>query len=416
MFKLKNISYNNICIKNISSIIDYIFFIVFFLFLYTGYVSTTMRTIKWSKDFHCHIQHLLWIIVGLRIILKILNGKLNFKTIFFILSVLVAGIFCYNVNSGYDIVLDVIVLSIGCIDVDYKCLIKIYLITCILVTIHVIVQSKTGVVTDLVYYRDGHIRDSFGFIYPTDFAAHIFFILCAWVTIRQKKCSNIELLSFVFIAILLQIFCQARCSVFSIILVACLVIIARKNHIIISLTNNKYTTHTKQILLSLVPILFSVIMIILGKTKTNNSFIIFLDKLLSTRVRLTRTAFQNYGIKPWGQYIYMQGNGGSTIVPDNYFFIDCSYVNILLRYGIAIFMFTILSIIILIIKNSNNYFIIGIIIIICLHSVIEHHLFEYYYNIFIILPLANFNNSEMKQKNLKYRVKDSCFPLKYIIS
>ena len=90
----------------------------------------------------------------------------------------------------------------------------------------------------------------------------------------------------------------------------------------------------------------------------------------------------------------MIGNGGTTEQPQNYNFLDCSYVNMWLRFGGLVFIVVLLIISYLMLKNWNNILLIGIIVLICLHSIIEHHLFEFYYNIMILLPLAHFKITE----------------------
>ena len=49
----------------------------------------------------------------------------------------------------------------------------------------------------------------------------------------------------------------------------------------------------------------------------------------------------------------MRGNGGSTEVVADYFFIDSSYVNILMRLGLVVFILVMLIISIIMIKNLN---------------------------------------------------------------
>ena len=390
--------YNTICYKNnflkiILKFMNVFYYIVFAVFLYVGFISTTMRVVVWPDNMQYNMQHALWWIVGIKFFFNLLNGDIDFFKIFFITCVLIAGIVCYKTTSGYEIVLDVAVLVVGAINVDFKKILKLYFVICILITIQIMIQSKTGVVDDLIYYRNGHIRDSFGFIYPTDFAAHIFYIICDWLLIRREKCENPEIIIMLILALFLQTLCEARCSVLCIVLLASFVYFIKLKKTISYKKIHYNDNNKKNYIFVLVPLFFSCVIIFLGKSKTQNSIVQILNKILSGRINLTREAFENYTVKLWGQYVYMNGNGGSIIEKNNYFYIDSSYVNILLRFGLFVFLMVMIGISIIIIKNSNNFFIIGIILIICLHSLIEHHLFEYYYNFFIILPLACFDTT-----------------------
>lgn len=103
-------------------------------------------------------------------------------------------------------------------------------------------------------------------------------------------------------------------------------------------------------------------------------------------------------MKLWGQYIEMHGDGGTTDPVPDYFFIDCSYLNILMRFGFAVFVIVMLLLSIMIIKSFNKPYLMVMIVVICIHSVIEQHLFELHYNIFLMLAFENFNVQDNRKK------------------
>ena len=111
-----------------------------------------------------------------------------------------------------------------------------------------------------------------------------------------------------------------------------------------------------------------------------------------------KKTFDLYDIKLWGQYIELRSSGGTTDPVPDYFFIDCSYLNILMRFGLAVFVITIFLLCIMIIKSLKNPFLLAIIVIVCIHSMIEQHLFELHYNIFFMLAFANFNIQDNRKK------------------
>lgn len=75
----------------------------------------------------------------------------------------------------------------------------------------------------------------------------------------------------------------------------------------------------------------------------------------------------------------------------DYFFIDSSYVNILMRLGLVVFILVMLIISIIMIKNLNHPYMLMAMAIVCIHSVMEHYMFEAYYDVFLMLPLAKFD-------------------------
>ena len=58
--------------------------------------------------------------VGIKFFLNLINGDIGLKRTIFIIIALISGIMCFNLTKGYDIVLDVMVLIIGAINIDYK--------------------------------------------------------------------------------------------------------------------------------------------------------------------------------------------------------------------------------------------------------------------------------------------------------
>ena len=126
-----------------------------------------------------------------------------------------------------------------------------------------------------------------------------------------------------------------------------------------------------------------------------------LNTLFSTRLSLGKEVFDRYDIQIWGQDIPMRGNGGSTEVVADYFFIDSSYVNILMRLGLVAFILVMLIISIIMIKNLNLPYMLMAMAIVCIHSVMEHHMFEAYYDVFLMLPFANFDVKDIGKRQRK---------------
>ena len=62
-----------------------------------------------------------------------------------------------------------------------------------------------------------------------------------------------------------------------------------------------------------------------------------LDSTLEARLAFGKQGFEDFGVKLFGQKIDMIGNGGTTKYQGEYFFLDCSYVNILLTWGLILF-------------------------------------------------------------------------------
>lgn len=80
------------------------------------------------------------------------------------------------VFSGYKEVLFFAVVLLGAKNIPFVKVLKVYLLVSVAVLLSAFIASRLDIIEDLVYIRElvGE-RNSFGSVYPTDFAAHIFF-------------------------------------------------------------------------------------------------------------------------------------------------------------------------------------------------------------------------------------------------
>lgn len=392
-----------------EKLFDYIYLILFSLYLLQSSFWNTMIVIPWPSEFHNYLHMTL----GFFIFFKFANSKnINLKHTIFMLVLLIGFVTAWK-NTGYDALFDLVLLIMGAYGINYRKILKIYLSINIPVTICTVIASQLGLITNLIYTQDGRIRESFGFVFPTDFAARIFFIIAVWVILRQARCSLIELGVMITLVIFLYLKSDTRCSEISILLIVAGIIYLKIRNFIAKKQGNQYhpSKYTK-VMCFLSPFIFAPIMILLSRFyNPDYKVMVYLNQILSQRLKLGKRTFDDYDVKLFGQYIEMKGNGGSTEKNYDYTFIDCSYTNILMRFGLVVFIIVLLIIEVVMLKNIKNIYIIGLIVLVCMHSVIEHHLFEYYYNIFILLPFASFQKE--KNTNTLSKIKD--FISKFIL-
>ena len=84
------------------------------------------------------------------------------------------------VFSGYKDVFFFAVFLLGAKNIAFVKILKVYLLVNVAVLVSAFIASRLDIIENLVYVRNlvGE-RNSFGVAYPTDFAAHIFFLLSA---------------------------------------------------------------------------------------------------------------------------------------------------------------------------------------------------------------------------------------------
>lgn len=377
-----------------------IFFLgIFAVWLVLTYSWTTMAHIPWPPFFYFCVQ----IAIGLAVLFRYMVMRpSDIKKILFILLVIGSFIIARR-YSGVDALLETGFLIAGANDIDYRKILKVYLIVEIPMTICTMIAGYTGVITNLVYHRGEQVRMSFGFIYPTDFAAGIVFMVTAWVVLRQARCTWIEIGMMIISVILFEKYCDVRNSEVVMVLLILGVVYLKIRNKFAEKKGKRYTLSLLLKFLCLVaPYGLAGFMILVSRFyQPDVEWMAKLNTLFSTRLSLGKETFDRYDIQIWGQDIPMRGNGGTAEVVTDYFFIDSSYVNILMRLGLVVFILVMLIISIIMIRNLNHPYMLLAMVIICVHSVMEHHMFEVYYDVFLMLPLAKFDVGE--NRGLKRR-------------
>lgn len=369
---------------------EYIYLIILALFLLYYSADTIMYPVDWYKyklDYN-YIHTFLFVYVFFkyvfieRPVFRNKEGILAFLLLFsFIIS--------YQ-HTGYAELFDTVLLILGAKNVRSMIILKTYLMIKIPFIISTVICSQRGLIENLIYNQHGRIRKAFGFIYPTDFAAQVFFVIVAWSLVRQAKTTFYELIGMVLVAVFLKYNCDTRCSTISILLVVGSVAFWKiAKRVSLDCVIRSLIIQVVSSICIVASYLFSATMIFLCRFyNSDNSFLKVLNDITSQRLKLGKKTFDNYNVKLFGQYIEMQGNGGTTEKPINYTFIDSSYINILMRYGLLVFITVLMLITFLMWRNYQNMFVLVLIVLVCLHSMIEQHLFEIHYNFVLLLPFS----------------------------
>lgn len=377
-----------------------IFFLgTFAVWLILTYSWTTMAHIPWPPFFYFCAQ----IGIGLVVLFRYMVMRpADIKKILFVFLIIGSFVIARR-YSGVDALLETGLLIAGANDIDYRKILKVYLIVEIPMTICTMIAGYTGIITNLVYHRGEQVRMSFGFVYPTDFAAGIIFMVTAWFVLRQVRCTWIEIGLMIISVILFEKYCDVRNSeIVMMILIICVVYLKIRNKLATKKGKEYMPSLLLKILCLVAPYGLAGFMILVSRFyRPDIEWMAKLNTLFSTRLSLGKEVFDRYDIQIWGQDIPMRGNGGSTEVVADYFFIDSSYVNILMRLGLVVFILVMLIISIIMIKNLNQPYMLMAMAIVCIHSVMEHHMFEVYYDVFLMLPLAKFDVKDIGKRQRK---------------
>lgn len=299
--------------------------------------------------------------------------------------------------TGEIIISDTLLFIIGAKGVDFKKICFVYICIAITINLTALYLVNGGYVPDYVYNNERGVRHSLGICYPTDFAAHILLICIAYICFREKRLTFTEITAMFVLSLVVYKYTCARNNFIFMIGLCVLCLIAK----ILQLKNICITNWKKLSLLSLVFVVLFLISFFMMVNYENSELIQSVNNSTANRVYYSWSAYEQYGLKPFGSVIAESGLGYGRTTSDGYFFLDSSYIRILLKYG-YIFMTLIITMYIGIFskarKNGNVYIIIGLVVA-AFCGMMEHHLFDIAYNILWVLMFADIKNNRNIKEN-----------------
>ena len=289
-----------------------------------------------------------------------------------------------------------ICISVACYSVSYKHILKVFIVSVGLVVITEVILALLDIIPNLKYfdYERGY-RFALGANYPTDFAAAILYLLLAiWLLMRKRTVVLLVVMAgFIFIQYKYTI---TRNSIICSVLFALF--------IVFDMLSNCYSSSkiicfvNERIIYNFALwafMLFTVITVGLSYYYDESSKVLsYVNRLLSGRFRVTQMSMADVGFSLFGKYFVMLGFGSTTEYPKFYNFIDISYCNILLRFGVLPLLIIVVSYMIFVrrtLKLEKNR-LVCIMIIVALHCLVEHHYLDACYNIFLLLMFAGVNS------------------------
>ncbi len=377
---MKKVNIENLLVNIVVSVV------VFF-----NALSTTMldRTFFQVKTNHLFVVVLF---LGLRFFY---NRRLSYKYLLLSSLLVLTGIVVYLQTTRFNFLLYSMLL-VFLVNVDMKVILKNYVYVSSIVLIVVFLLSHLGIVPNLQYNRGGIIRNSFGFIYPTDFASHCFylFIACSYLLkdrlIWTRSIVGISLAGFIIK------YCDARLNALSILLATLIFIYF-------------YIVGEKKLrIYSIFPysvLVFSSLMIYLSYTFSWESpFLVSINKLITGRLSLGRSAFSSFNLNFFGtRGVQFIGSGGKTETVVGYNYVDSSYVQMLFTYGVVPVVLLV-SIYVISAKEQykrGQYLYVATLSLVALNCMIEAFWFVPSYNIFMFM-LFSTNTFERIKLNDKF--------------
>lgn len=377
---------------------EIIYLILLAFFVGMRFLLSTMFTIYWPKYFY----RTLTVIGVVLVLLHLMMAKdISKKEIAAMLVVTFVFMMSHYV-SGYDFLVDLLILILGAYRVNFRNILKTYIAVWSVLLVVTIIGAMTGLAENLVYYQgEGgeRVRMALGICYPTDLAAYVVFLMFAHVCVRDEYITYLEIGVMAALAVAVFYITDARTDFIVMTTLLCMVFAAKR------FQKEFYKLLKKQFVWVIcmgLPIIFGIVTFGLSKSFSyDNIFLVSLDDKMSGRISLGEWALRDYPIKAFGQYVLEKGAGGSSDISDFYFFIDSSYLSIIIKYGIIFFMVLWIQVVhtAKMVERNKQYFSAIVLIMIFIQSMMEHHYIQYWFNPFILFVFAKYNSVNQITEN-----------------
>ena len=374
MIKIK---FENLLVSIVVSVV------VFFNTISTTMLDRTFFQVKVNFLF------LVVLLLGLRFLYKM---RVSYKYLILSILLLLSGVLVYFQTNRLNFLVYSMLLIL-LVNVDMKVVLRNYVIVAGILVVGVFLLSLVGMVPNLQYNRAGVIRNSFGFIYPTDFASHCFYLFLAISYLLKDKFIWTRSLFGVLLSAFIIKYCDARLNALSILLATVIFIYFY------------YSKEKKLKIFALFPysavVFASIVTYLSYKFSWSNPFLVTVNKLITGRLALGRNAFDTFGVHLFGtRNVQFIGSGGKTESVIGYNYVDSSYVQMLFTYGIVPVVLLIIIYVVASRKQykDGQYLLVAILSLIAFNCMIEAFWFVPTYNIFMFL-LFTTNTFSKKESN-----------------
>ena len=290
------------------------------------------------------MKMIIFFLLFMQSILSFPHYKQPIEKTVYILSLVITCVVGVNAGSRtgenylYDLSI-VFMLVFGAINIDFRKIVKIYLIVGGIYCTVTVFASFMGIIPNL---KDVDTRDpeeaigiveygnrmSLGYGWSTNMANHVFFILLAYFYWVHRWLKKKEMLLFLIITIGVFNYTNSRLSTLCVLMML-VVTMLYKNKIGKKLLINKYAGI---FLIFCIPLFAYISYYVTDAFNERDLKWMMIDVLLSGRLSLGKEAFETAGIPLWGQFYEMFGSVRDYGAAYNY--LDNSYVQLLVINGL----------------------------------------------------------------------------------
>lgn len=402
-------------IERLLCVTEYIYLVLFaVLTIYAFLKTTTFPTPFLTEDggriyfneftsvFPFHIEYLL---MGTIIIRYLLLKEHRVRDILLAIFIYKCAEQAVEVNLS-DTILLLVLLVLGAKGIAFQKIMRLYTSIIALLLSVTILAALCGWIENISFGDEEKL--AFGIVYSTDFAAHVFFLaLCIWY-LREEKITIWEGAIICGLGIFTYIFSSARCSTICLLLMSVIIFIHKGIVYRCQRKQIKYHMNTcLAVLLSMSFVLaaaFTVTFTILFSSKI--SWMNRINALVSYRLSLGKKAVEIGGFHLWGKYFRLRGHWAEGLVTNKYFYLDSSYMQMTVMYGIVISAFAMIAFLLIGYQayKRKQWTFLWILALFSIHGIMEQRIWNLAYCPFILALFARYGTDE-KVRILRWRRK-----------
>lgn len=331
----------------------------------------------------------MYIILAIKILY---DNSYSIKSIFaFFLMIVICMI---SLKSNTSFLVDIFVFIYSVRNVPIRDVVKITLGVQIVMMIFTVSSCYLGVIKNDMWYRDdGGIRYGVGYTYCTFIANYYFHAVLMYIYLKdEKKFSLKEVFVFLIFNYIIYMLTDTRAVYYLISLVTILAYGIK--FLKQPLKNGIASKLAFQYCFPIAAIASIFISITYNGGKT---IYILIDKLFSGRLILGKVAYEKYGLSFWGQEVHWStGRSGiERALYDAYNYVDSSYLNILINYGLFLLMLICIGFVFVgkdAIENNRKYICL-VLLFLAIHSMSDPQLVQFEYHPFLLMFGAFFGTT-----------------------
>ena len=392
----------------LENVLENTYLFLFGLLLAYLFSKLTSFTIKWqiitetaeggdSFIGRIFLVHPFYALLAVAVLRTLIQESYNWKKCLETAAVVLVGYGLWRFGSHKDFFL-LWILILGAREIPFEKIVKVFLTVCGSILLAAMICAGTGVIEDYTYTRgDGALRHALGTGSPTNCGAFLFFQILCWWYLRKEKITYYEAAVVLGISVFVRQFINARTAAGCIAGVAVVMCIQRALYWRAGCQNRELSMNSILASFLILSHIFMAGLIIVSSAfyDGNIPWMLKLNALFSNRLSLGRKAMDLFEFTWFGQYIrnfsYAEG-----LTAGGYFYIDSSYLQIALMYGVL--WFAVVLFVFLVIgcraKRQQDWTMVWILAFMAIHSVIEPRLIQLAYNPFILALLADTRRRE----------------------